>query len=97
MNDLFTIFLCMFAVFGIYRFCIGLCAWFSKGARSVYAVRAGKSTDIKALERSLNCACARALDAPHTETVPVILCEDEKTAEAAADLGYEVYVKRGRS
>ena len=86
----------MFAVYGIYRFFIGLGAWLSKGARSVYAVRVGKNTDIKALERSLSCACARALDAPHTETEPVILCEDDKTAEKAAGLGYEVYVKRGR-
>ena len=89
MQTFIAIFLCMFAVFGIYSLINGICAFLSGKARVVYSVRAASRT----LPRDISAASARALSASSGECDPVILCESGDEAESVRELGLDVYVR----
>ena len=83
------IFLCMFAVWGIYCAIIELCAFLCGKARIICAVR----TDGTTFDSDIASAVAVSLKARLGSTEPVLICESESVAESLADCGYEVYVR----
>ena len=94
MKELAEVFLCMFAIYGIYRSIISLGAFLSAKVRVVIALRAEKTFDRQRLDRRMSDACARALSLDACESVAVVLCEDEESALDYSECGYEVYVRK---
>ena len=89
MQTFVYIFLCMFAVYGIYSFIAGICAFFSGKARILYSVRASSP----ALERDISVATEAAIAARVNVCDPVILCENETEAESVRERGLDVYIR----
>ena len=89
MQTLVYIFLCMFAVYGIYSFIVGICVLFSGKARIIYSVRASSPN----LECDISIATSVALAAHARECDPVILCENAEEAELVRERGFDVYIK----
>lgn len=83
------IFLCMFAIYGIYCLIIELCAFLSGKARIICAVRAEGDT----LDADISSAVALSMKSRLPQTEPVLICSDEAEAEKIAERGYEVYVR----
>ena len=83
------IFLCMFAVWGIYCAIIELCAFLCRKARIICAVRASTPT----LEADISRAAALNMRARLPECEPVVICECESEAERARDTGCALYIR----
>lgn len=83
------IFLCMFAVWGIYCAIIELCAFLSRKAHIICAVRASTPT----LEADISRAATQNLRARLSECEPVMICENEAEAERARCTGCALYVR----
>ena len=94
MKELAEIFLCMFAIYGIYRSIISLGAYLSGKIKVVLAIRAEDTYDRGRFEKRMSDACARALNSDACECVAVILCEDAESAASYSESGYEIYIKK---
>ena len=89
MQTFIEIFLCMFAIYGVYSLIIGICAFLSGKARVVYSVRAESGT----LARDISAAASVALSSRSGECEPVILCESVEMAESVLGQGLDVYIR----
>ena len=94
MKEFLEIILCMFAIYGVYRFCIGLGAALSRRVKIVYAVRAEETSDFSELEKNINSAASLALDSSNAELVPVILTDRAESVQFLCQSGYEVYLSQ---
>ncbi len=90
MQTFVEVFLCMFAIYGVYSLVIGICARLSGKARIVCSVRAASP----ALARDISAATSTAVALGARECDPVILCESEEEAARAGELGLDVYIRR---
>lgn len=89
MQTFIEIFLCMFAVYGVYSLIIVICAFLSGKARVVYSVRAESPRFERDVSAAVYMACCEGL----CECEPVILCESESEAEKARERGLDIYVR----
>ncbi len=83
----------MFAVYGVYGMILEICAFLSRGAHVVFALRTTPhETPGHASERAGR-ASACAQEYRRAETYPVLLCPDAESAGRMEATGYEIYVK----
>ncbi len=89
-NDIIIIFICTFAIYGIYAFLREVCMLFMRKKRVVAAIRVGN--DISLREEKIANA-ERLIDFHYfLERKPVLLCDIEGAKENS-NYGYDVYIK----
>ena len=96
MRTFTEIFLCMFAVYGIYSMILEICAFLSRKAHVVFAAKVGKKERRAQTEARLAALRSRAVRERRAHPDPVILCEEESVAESVRDIGYEIYIRYER-
>lgn len=94
MREFTEIFLCMFAVYGAYRFLSAIKTLLSYKIRTVFALRISKKETLSDIEGRICRASCLCENVPYAESTPVLLFERDADIDSSLyDCGFEIYVK----